>query len=148
MTPEILIAIIIIIGLAIMALGIAVLANKIRKDAVCTVEVMAELLQYEKQSAGSSGKGRNRITSYYYFPVFRYIANGEEKIVQSSSGRNSKRWQEGTQMQIRYNPEQPASLVIVGDMNYLISFIGLEILGIAGLVCGILAALGIIDFNI
>ena len=149
MTSEIMAVIVIFIGLGVIALGIAVLVSKIRKNAVCTEEVTAVLIHYEEQSAGPSGDRRGDSSStYYYFPVFRYDANSEEKIVQSSSGRNSKRWKEGAHVTIRYNPVQPASLVIVGDKNHLISFIGLEILGITALVCGILAALGIIEFNL
>ena len=148
MTSEIVAVVVIIIGLAVTAFGIIVLVSKIRKNAVCTEEATAELLHYEKQYAGTSrDSSGNSVSTYYYYPVFRYNAKGVEKTVQSSSGRNSKRWKEGTHVTIRYNPVQPASLVIVGDKNHLISFIGLEILGITALICGILALLGIIEFN-
>ena len=152
MTQELASVIVIVIGLAVTALGIWILIRKKRKDAVCTEEVTAELLHYETQEFGTSSTSDRRRNesgdTTYYYPVFRYIANGEEKAVQSSSGRNSKRWKEGSQVPIRYNPEQPANLVIVGDKNYLFSFIIAELLGITSLVCGILGALGELDFNL
>ena len=66
MTSEIITVVVIIIGLAVTALGIITPVSKIRKNAICAEEAMVELLHYEKQYARTSRDSSvNSVSTYY-----------------------------------------------------------------------------------
>ena len=144
MTPGMLIAILVLVGLGFMGIGVWMLLKERKKRAVCSAQVTAELLRYEKEKRTSIDNG----TTIYYFPVFRYMANGQEQTVRYSTGSNRRKWKPGAQVSIRYNPDEPGIIKIPGDIGSYFGFAIAEILGLVCLVSGVLAALGVVEINL
>jgi cbb3-type cytochrome oxidase subunit 3 len=147
MTPGMLVAILILIGLTLIGIGLWMLQKQRKKNAACSAPVTAELLRYEQNTESEIEEGRIRHTTYYY-PVFKYMANGEEHTASSSFGNNKRRWKTGAQVAIHYNPENLDMIRAPGEIGNYFGFVVSTILGLACMAFGILAAAGVLEVNL
>jgi len=146
MTPGVIIAILILVGLGMIGIGLWMLLRERKKNAVCSEQVTAQLLHYDSREESSMEDGQN-VTTTIYYPVFQYMANGGEQIVRHS-GSNKRRWKTGAQVHIFYNPEEPGMIRVPGDWGNYFGFAVATILGLACLAMGIFAAAGVLEINL
>ena len=147
MTPGMLVAILIMIGLGLIGIGLWMLMKERKKKAACSAAVTAELVGYNKKTESEIEEGKIQHTAYYY-PVFRYTVGGEEYTAASSFGTNKRRWKVGAQVNIFYNPEDPGMARAPGEFGGYFGFAVATILGLACMAFGILAAVGVLEVNL
>jgi len=148
MTPGMLCAILIIAGLGMIALGLWMLQRQRKKKAACGEPVTAELLRYEQKADSDFDEDGNHYTTTIYYPVFKYMANGQEHTACAGFGTNKRRWKAGAQVGIFYNPEDPGMIRIPGEWGNAFGFAVATILGLALMATGILAAAGVLEINL
>ena len=147
MTPGMLIAILILVGLGMIAIGLWMLMRERKKNAVCSERVAAALLHYEQREESSTNEDGQYYTTTIYYPVFKYTTNDGEQVVRHS-GSNKRRWKAGAQVNIFYNPVQPDMIRVPGDWGNYFGFAIAAILGLACLAAGIFAAAGVLEVNL
>jgi len=139
-----LVAILILAGLGMIALGLWMLRKARRQKALCTAKATAELLRYEEEETTSSEDG----PTTYYYPVFRYIVGGEEHTACSSAATNRRKWKIGARVDILYNPEDPGMIRAPGEFGSYFGFAVAAVLGMACMAFGVLAAAGVLEVNL
>lgn len=76
--------------------------NKVRK--ACTVQTTAEVVDIVKTVRTDTDSNGHRSTSTTYYPVFRYIADGQVVEMKSTTGTNWKRFKIGQTVTLFYDP--------------------------------------------
>jgi hypothetical protein len=118
-------------GIICIAISVRTFVVNHQKQTACTAPASAELLDYEEEIKTSTNEDGFTETTTYYYPVFRYQAQGAERTLRYHIG-GKRKWEPGSSVAIRYNPQQSDTIVIDGDKsNQTLGIITL----LAGLVC-------------
>lgn len=147
MTPGMLKAFLIVLGLGLIALGLWMLLRERKKKALCTEQTAAALLRYDERTESEMEDGNVTYTTYYT-PVFSYRVGGRAYTAASGFGVNRRRWKVGARVNIFYNPEDPEMIRAPGDFGNYFGFAMASILGLASLALGIAAAMGVLELNV
>ena len=121
----------IIIYIAMILLGGALIVMQAGKSRRCTEETAATVVGTERRTRRSRGR-----TSTEYHPVLEFAAKDQtvRKAAENSSMFRGK-YKEGDSLTIRYNPENPEEFIVKGKVTATV-FLGgaaLILLGALGL---------------
>ena len=118
-------------GIICVAISVRTFVINRKRQSACTAPASAELFGYEEEIKTSTNEDGFTETTTYYYPVFRYQAQGAERTVRYHIG-GKRKWEPGSSVAIRYNPQQPDTIVVDGDKST--QTLGIITL-LAGLVC-------------
>ena len=117
-----------IIGIACVVIGIAILVSYFNTQKTQTAETTATVVRIDSEMELDD----DNIETRYYTPVVKYSVNGKEYEKQLSNSRttNSTEYKEGQEITIKYNPDNPDELSKKGDKGGLICGIFFIVVGI------------------
>ena len=117
-----------IIGIACVVIGIAILVSYFNTQKTQTAETTATVVRIDSEMELDD----DNIETRYYTPVVKYSVNGKEYEKQLSNSRttNSTEYKEGQEITIKYNPDNPDELSKKGDKGGLIGGIFFIVVGI------------------
>jgi hypothetical protein len=123
-----------IAGLALLAFGVVLLLKNIKlsKNGITMEAEIIDVLKKKQQNTDTDGYS---YTSDMYYPVFKYMYEGQEYTKESSLGvSNSRKYVKGGKLNIVFMADQPEKAKIKGAMNlWLIPGI-LVLVGVAFLI--------------
>jgi len=125
-----------IIGGIFFLVGIALLWKQLKAKMKCTATVSGEVVEYQEEVHHSShSHGRELV----YYPIFTYYYNGQWHRQKGSMGRGRQQYEIGQHVELRCNPEDPDTFIVVGDKAVILVPV---VCALMGLVVMILAFVG------
>ena len=107
-------------GGVLCVIGIILLAKSIKLNNVCKIPTVATILGYraKKNSHYDEEMGRE-VESVVYLPIYEYYVNGERVEHTSENGNGKRKWSDGEQITIRYNPSNPKEIAVDSEIKQM-----------------------------
>ena len=101
-----------VVCIAVFFVGLFNIINDNKKKKLCSMNVEATVIELKKEY--------NSDRLYIYYPVYRYIVNGNEYIIRSKVGASSWPFKQGDTVSIMCNPDDPKMMYLKKDISRLV----------------------------
>ena len=125
---------VILFGLIFIGVGVFMLIKGNNLAKRCTASAEGTVVEIITEDATDD----DGFTTYTYYPVIQYIANGKIVSKKSSSGSNPSKYNLNDRVDILYDPNKVEDYIIEGDKTT--SFLGLIFI-VAGLAVAIIGVI-------
>lgn len=130
MIPALVLGLFVIVGIIFFIVGMILSSNAKRKFKVCTAITSAKVLKNVKERY--SHNVSDPYYDYLIHPVFEYYVGEERFEREYTIGTSKVKYQDGSSINILYNPNKPTMFYVEGDKTQ--SILG-KVFKIAGIVC-------------
>lgn len=134
-------AVVFLVGFVVVLIGVAMLMRAEHLKKVCTGRADGEVVDLIQKTSQTTehDKETGRTTTEtrtMFYPMYRYEANGQAVIRQSSTGTSSPRFAKGQRVTICFNPDRVEQYYVAEDKAFSRFGIIVIVMGVLVMVAG------------